>query len=282
MQLFNRALPADCNIYLASDLHIGSLNTHYHGIEGLIDTVARDRKAYLIILGDLCEAICCDDKRYDPETNDPSLTVPVRQYEKVVEILKPIAKKILYINDGNHDYKLSRVINFVRDIVCKQLDVPYGTYSSKLTVCDSSGNQHFKVFTTHGYGSISSSADDPIRRRANMELALKRKLHNKAADCCLMAMGHTHKLIATKPTHSLYLYDDGSRVKQSYLKPVHEIGEFIHPDHRWFVNTGSFLKNFCLGASSYSERFGYDPVPLGYCKVEVRDYKINCCKEIEV
>lgn len=275
MQLFNRALPADCNIYLASDTHIGSLNTHYHGIEQLIDAVASDKKGYLILLGDLCESICVDDKRFDPETNDPSLTVPVRQYEKIVEVLRPVAKKVLYINDGNHDYKLARVINFVRDVVCKQLEIPYGTYSSKLTISDSKGNAKCKIYTTHGFGSIGSTADDPIRRESNMMLSLKRKLQNKAADVSLMAMGHSHKLLITPPTHALYLYDDGSRVKQSYLEPVHESEAYIHPDHRWFVNTGSFLKNFCLGASSYSERFGYDPVELGYAVAEIRDYKIQ-------
>ena len=282
MQLFSRALPADCNIYLASDLHVGSLNTHYHGIQGLVDAVAKDKKGFLILLGDLGEAICVDDKRFDPETNDPALTVPVRQYERVVDLLKPIAKKILYINDGNHDYKLARVINFVRDVVCKQLDVPYGTYSSKLTVCDGKGNPQFKLFTTHGYGNVNSAADDPIRRDANQRLSLKRKLQNKAADVSLMAMGHTHKLLVTPPTHALYLCDDGTKINQRYLTPVHETGEYIHPDHRWFVNTGSFLKNFCLGASSYSERFGYDPVPLGYVKAEITDYKIRDCKRIEV
>lgn len=282
MQLFSRALPTDCNIYLASDLHIGSLNTHYHGIQELIDTVAKDKKGYLIILGDLCEAICVDDKRFDPDTNDPAMTVPVRQYERVIEMLKPVAKKVLYINDGNHDYRLANCINFIRDLVCKQLDIPYGTYSSKLTVCDNNGNPQFKVFTTHGYGSVGSAADDPIRRKANMRLSLKRKLQHKAADVSLMAMGHSHKLLISPPTHALYLYDDGSKVKQGYLKPVQEVGEFIHPDHRWFVNTGSFLKNFSLGSSSYSERFGYDPVELGYAIAEVRGYKVERVRKVVV
>lgn len=282
MQLFTRCLPADCDIYLASDLHIGSLGTHYDGINQLIGSVASGENNYLVLLGDLAEAICCDDRRFDPDLNDASMTTPMRQYMQVIELLKPVAEKILYINDGNHDNKHSNTIGFIRDVVCRELNIPYGTYSSKLTVTDRKGIPQFKLFTTHGYGSVGSAADDPIRRKANMRLTLKRRLQNKAADVSLMAMGHSHKLLISPPTHALYLYDDGERVKQSYLKPVHEIDSYIHPDHRWFVNTGSFLKNQVLGASGYAERFGYDPTELGYCVAEIRDSQIEHVRKVVV
>jgi UDP-2,3-diacylglucosamine pyrophosphatase LpxH len=277
-----RHLPADCNIYLASDLHVGSLGTHYDGIGELIEAVGKGKKNYLILLGDLAEAICCDDKRFDPDISDASMSTPMRQYLRVIELLKPIAGKILYINDGNHDNRHSNTIGFVKDVVCRELDVPYGTYSSKLTVINSTGNTQYKLFTTHGFGSVTSTADDPIRRKANMRLTLKRKLQNKAADVSLMAMGHSHKLLISPPTHALYLYDDGEKVKQDYLKPVHETGTFIHPDHRWFVNTGSFLKNQLLGMSGYAERFGYDPVEIGYTVAEIRDSRIAHVRKVVV
>ena len=268
MQLFTQALPEKCNLYLASDLHVGSVLTDYDRIGQLVDMVRSKNSNRLIVLGDLAESIAVDDKRFDEATTDKTLMTPMRQYEKVTEILRPVAKQILYINDGNHDYKLSKYVNFIRDVVCKQLEVPYGTYSSKLTVTNNKGKKRFKIFTTHGYGNVSSSADDPIRRKANMKLSLKRKLAGKAADCALMAMAHTHKMIISPPEKSLYLTDNSDSIKQHYTRATQD-SDYI-PEHlRWYINTASFLKLYALGCSGYAERFGYDPVELGAVKVEI-------------
>ena len=268
MQLFTQALPEKCNLYLASDLHVGCILTDYDRIGQLVDMVRSKNSNRLIVLGDLAESIAVDDKRFDEATTDKTLMTPMRQYEKVTEILRPVAKQILYINDGNHDYKLSKYVNFIRDVVCKQLEVPYGTYSSKLTVTDSKGKKRFKLFTTHGYGNVSSSADDPIRRKSNMKLSLKRKLAGKSADCVLQAMGHTHKLLVARPEKSLYFTDNSDTIKQHYTRSTQD-SDYI-PEHlRWYVNTGSFLRLYALGCSGYAERFGYDPVELGAVQVEI-------------
>lgn len=268
MQLFTKALPDKCNLFLASDFHVGSILTDYDRINRLIAMVKEKATNRLIILGDLAESIAVDDKRFDGETADLNLITPMRQYVRVTDLLRPVAKQILYINDGNHDYKLSQHVNFIRDVVCKELGVPYGTYSSKLSVTDSKGNFRFKIFTTHGYGNVSSIADDPIRRKANMKLSLKRKLAGKAADCVLMAMGHTHKLLISRPEKSLYLTDNGEHVKQRYTSSPQDAA-YIPDSLRWYCNTGSFLKLFALGASGYAERFGYDPVELGAIRIEI-------------
>jgi hypothetical protein len=248
------------------------------GLTETIEKIRKDPKGYAIILGDLCEAITIDDKRFDVETApDVKGSTPIRQYQKVTELLRPIAKKILYINDGNHDYHLcNKAGNLVRDVVCQTLDIPYGTYSTKFSVRDKANRVQFKIFTSHGFGSINSSADDPIRRKSNMRLSLKRKLAPKAADCVLMGMGHTHQLLVCRPDHGLYMDDDGRNIKQNYLTPGKINGSsYIHPDHRWIVNTGSFLKLYNLGTSGYAERFGYNPVELGFVRAEVRDYEIK-------
>ena len=46
---------------------------------------------------------------------------------------------------------------------------------------------------------------------------------------------------------------------------------YIHPDHRWYCNTGSFLRLYGMGISSYAEIGEYDPVELGFCVARVRD-----------
>lgn len=273
MQLFQKQLPKNSNLLLASCTHIGSKLTHYHGLEQLKDELLSKPTNRLIFLGDLCEAILVDDsKRFDPDTQDLEILTPGQQYQRFIDIFKPCAKQILYINTGNHDYKHIKTIDLV-DWVCHELKVSYGTYSSKLTVLDSKGRGRFKVYTTHGNGSISSIADDPIRKLANMKLGLKRKLAPLAADCYLMAMAHTHRLIVSPPEKELYLTDNGEAIKQNYTAAQQD-SSYIPAHLRWYVNTGSFLKNQILGASGYAERAMYSPVELGYARVIIEDYQI--------
>lgn len=281
MQLFNRSLPKKCRIVLTSDWHIGSRHTHYDGIEECVRDIAKP-STYAIILGDLAEAMTVDDHRFDPNTNDLTTPTVMKQYERVADILRIIKDKVLYINDGNHDYRHAKVVNFLEDIVCRNLGIPYGTYSSKLTISDNQGKARLKFYTTHGYGSIGSSADDPIRQKSNLRLSLKRKMAKQAGDCHLMAMGHTHKLLTAHPEHNLYLTDDGTTIKQHYFDTLQTADPYIHPDHRYYANTGSFLKSQIIGCSGYAERFGYPPEPMGYIVVHINDWKIERIEKVRV
>lgn len=280
MQIIHKTLPTDHNLYLISDIHEGTLLQHEHGIEQMIQMVLSDKSNYVAILGDLAEAITIDDKRYDPATTDDRVPTPLQQYKSLVELFRPIKERIVVVLEGNHDYKISaRFGNGVRDIFCSGLNVPFGTYSCKLAVGDRKGKAQYKAYLTHGFRSISSSADDPVRREANMQLSLKRILHKKAADVSLMAMGHTHKLIVKPPISELYLTDDGSKIKQHYTKADYT-SDYIPPDLRWYCNVGSFYKTFHMGESGYAERFGFDPHELGFCIVEVCGGNINNVRKV--
>ena len=50
---------------------------------------------------------------------------------------------------------------------------------------------------------------------------------------------------------------------------------YIHPDNRWYVNTGSFCRLYVEGVSGYAERAGYDPMEIGFPVLRVRDGKIQ-------
>jgi hypothetical protein len=273
MQLISKQIPKNATIYLAGDMHIGSVLTHWDGIYAVRDAVQNDPSSRLIIMGDVIEAILVDDnKRFDPTSADITMLTPGEQYDRFVDVFRPVAKQILYQLTGNHEIKHLRIDDFVRR-GCDTLHIPYGTYSAKFTALNAKKEPCFKIYTTHGFGSISSIADDPIRVIANLKLGLKRKLARKAADCCLMAMGHTHKILIAEPEKELYLTDNGVAIKQHYTT-VPQSASYIPAHLRWYANTGSFLKNQILGASGYAERFGYDPVELGFIKVTVENYQI--------
>lgn len=271
MQIITKQLPMTHRLYLISDIHEGSVLVHRNGLDQVCEAVGSERNSYLAVLGDLCEGIVVDDKRYEHGMTDAGLPVPLLQYKALVRQFRPIKSKILTILEGNHDFKISnRFGNGVRDLLCDELGVEYGTYSCKLAVNDKGGRLMYKAFLTHGAGSIRSSSPDPIRREANMLFQLRNRLYRKAGDTALMACGHVHKLLIARPKADLYLTDDGRHVKQAYVEAT-QVAPFIHPDLRHYVCTGSFMKLYAMGVSGYAERFGYDPVELGYIVVDVED-----------
>lgn len=275
MEFIERSVPKNFNVFFLGDLHIGSSLFHEAGFQRAINSIKRRYKGIahnvVIGMGDYIEAIDTSDKRFDLDTTDIRKIRPELQMEYFIEQMRPIRKKIVTLLYGNHEHTLLRYYDYVRG-ACKELKVPFGTYSSVITFVNQ-GSPLFKVFATHGRGLVGSTADSPERRIANMKLQLKRKLWNKAGDCVIMAFGHTHKLLIAEPEKTLYLTSNGKRVKQHYTD-AKQLDDFIPRDHRYYVNTGSLLRLFGERVSGYAERAMYDPVELGYPVAMVRDGQV--------
>lgn len=272
MELITKSLPKNHDLFLVSDIHEGTVLKDHEGVLKMVDMVLSRKNNFVVLGGDLIEAITVDDKRYGVETS--TTATPLRQCANVIRDLSPIKKKVVFALDGNHEWKLSRFGNLIKDVICAKLDIKYGTYTCKLTVNDYKGNMMYKLFYTHGSGTINSSAYDPLRCSANMKVQLKSKLYNKAGDCHIMAMAHAHKLVVVRPTTTLYLVDRGSKIETRYMTLDNNKNEYINPEHRWYACTGSFLKPYKKGVSGYTERAGYDPVELGFVVIKVRDSTI--------
>jgi len=279
LKLITKQLPDNHNIFLFGDKHTGSLLSSQHGWNTLLNMMHSKYEGcsnnYGIDMGDAIEAIMVDDKRFYPEkTADEDKAVvpaPLKQLETAVKERESIKKQLLCMLDGNHPRKLWRFANITASI-CEKLGVEYGTYTAKITIHNS--DLMYKIYATHGFKNITSTADDPIRKEANEKLILKRHLRNKAGDCAVMAKGHTHKLIVCKPKSTLYLTDDGNKIKQKYTN-WGQNEEYIHPDARWYGNTGAFLKLHGKDMSGYAEIMEYDPVELGFLVLIVRKKKIQ-------
>jgi hypothetical protein len=218
--------------------------------------------------GDCIEAICTDDPRYQREsTTQDSIFLQIKDAVKQMDGIKD---QIICLLEGNHETKLHR-FGSIGEELAEQLDVPFGTYTARITYQFSDGT-FFKHFATHGARSISSTADDTKRRNTNMRLQLKRHLKMKSHTCALATEGHTHKLIVCEPDSELYLDDNGLEMTQHYTQPTQ--GGYSHHEQRWFGNTGSFMKLYELGVSGYAERFGYDPIELGFLVARIRNKQI--------
>lgn len=274
MKLLAKTLPNSHNLFIFGDLHDGSVLSSQKGWDKLIEAMSSEYEGcsnnYGIDGGDMIEAILVDDKRFSPEKLTEPL--PLEQMGRAIELRTPIKDKLLFILMGNHERKLWRFGDITAK-VCEELGVDYGTYTAKLTVEDTKGKLMYKLYDAHGIKNITSTADDPKRRRANMELILKRHLRAQAGDCAVMIKHHTHKLLVCKPDPELYLVDDGKNIKQAYTS-YGQTESYIHPDARWYGNAGSFLKLFGKDISGYAEILEYNPVELGFLVLKVRDRKI--------
>ena len=285
MRLLSYEMPRDWNYFLFGDSHIGANLRHDSGFASMIDMINSPyeglpaKNNYATDHGDILEAITVDDPRYTVwDTKEATI---LSQMEMAKKEYWKIRKKILCCLDGNHPFKLHS-FGKITAYICKELGVPFGTWTAKLTF-KHKGKLQFKHFATHGNGSIGSVADDIERRKVNMLLSLKRKLRDMAGDCYLGSMGHTHKLLISPPSEVLYLTDDEKGIKQHHKVP--KMAGYIPPDFRWYVNTGSFLKIYDdtvteldgvpieqskLG-SGYAERAMYPPLQLGYAVGLIRN-----------
>jgi len=273
-------LPNDHNVFIFGDKHEGSVLSSDRGWDIMVNMILSEYDGcpnnYGMEGGDMIEAIMADDPRFSKEKLTEAL--PLEQVKMAIKRREPIKHLLLDILEGNHERRLWRFGDLAKNIA-DELGVPYGTYTAKLTINDRWGRLMYKIYHTHGFKSINSIADDPIRRKANMELILKRHLKNKAADCAVMIKAHTHKLLVSRPHHELYLYDDSKQIRQGYTG-YKQNEKYIHPDARWYGNSGSFLKLFGKGISGYAEIFELDPTELGFLCLIVRDKKIIDLKPV--
>jgi|GEM_PF-878900 len=281
MKILTIKAPTNFNLFLFGDGHEGNIAKTQKGFKRLVDAVLSPydgiKTNFAVDHGDIADTIELTDPRYDPDT----VTSPLRaQEDACVAERMPFRKQLITVLEGNHTYKSWTIYGgrggFTRK-VCERLAVYYGSYTCKIHFVDRHGKLMFKSFHTHGRKAISSIAHDPIQRWANMKAILKRQLMNLAGDCTLMCKGHTHKLLTSKPQKNLYLVDDGNATRAKYTHAVntHPTG-FIHPDWRWYVNTGSFLRLYVKDSevSTYSERAEYPPMELGFAVAVVRNREI--------
>jgi len=276
LKVINRTVPNDFNLFLFSDTHIGSLLFHEDGFNQFVDMIRSPygglpaKRNYAAFLGDEIEAILVDDPRFDQNTTEGNV---LDQINLTKAMFKPIADKILVWMDGNHPLKLWKFGNITEEI-CKFLEIEHGTYQCVVRFQNKKNKPLFNALLAHGYGAINSTIDDPRDRENSMLRSLRRKLQRKMGDCILMAMGHCHKLLQYKPKAELYINAGEEKVHQAFTEPTHT-GTYLDPALRWYLAVGAFLRTYGDGVSGYAERFGYDPLVIGWQVCRIRGGEIE-------
>jgi hypothetical protein len=274
MQLITKQVPNDFNLFCFGDMHIGSVlyfNKAFAKMKAMMHRSYENCKENIAVChGDCIEAICIDDPRY---TSDSTIENSIfNQIKMAVKQMEGIKDQIVCLLEGNHETKLHR-FGSIGSEIAEKLDVKFGTYTARITYQFADGT-FFKHFATHGSRAVSSNAKTAKQRRENMENRLRLLLSEKSQTCALATMGHTHKLMRCPPEQQLYMDDNGSELTQHYTAPDTVRTGYVDLEQRWFANTGSFMKLYELGVSGYAERFGYDPIELGFIIVKVRNKQI--------
>jgi len=276
LKIITKKLPSNHNLFLFGDDHIGTTLRHRKGFEKLLHMMNSEYEGcnnnFGVHHGDFMDAITIDDRRFYPETTED--IIPMKQLEYAINLYQPIKHKLLVILEGNHPLKLWR-FGKLTEMLCNSLGVTYGTWTAKLNIRTTRSQLMYKSFHTHGRKSITSTADDPKRRIVNQRLILKRQLKFKMGDAILQCKGHAHKLIICGPEPDLYLTDDGEKIHHHHtMDEVDQTDTCIHPDHRYYICTGSFLKLYGENVSGYAEIGEYDPIELGFAIAKVRNRKL--------
>jgi len=280
MRIATKIVPDNCDIVLHGDNHEGLKAYHDKAVDKMLNWIMRAKNRFFIHMGDEIEARTVDHPYYsEPETK---LSVPQRQTNFIIKQYEKAADRGLAWVYGNHPWMLQRVSNFTEQ-VCEKFKIPFMGCEGRLILNRKNGKQICRVFLGHPFRLfLGSKVDPPERARINNAIKLKRELKHKAADCLVMAVGHTHRLLVQPPTSHLLITCDNGDLQQSYTGQGDGSARIIHPDERWYASCGSFLRSQMMDCDTYSERLGYDPIELGYVVMEIRDAKVKQLREVRV
>jgi UDP-2,3-diacylglucosamine pyrophosphatase LpxH len=233
------------------DVHLGSRSCDVDLFERVIKRIRDDDRALWGGMGDYCEWIARDDPRWASGEIDERIVnlasldrIGDVYVEKIASMLKPIARKCAWMGFGNHEHQFQR--RHHTDLtarILRALELPddhYGGWMGKTRLVFEDGSNHRNavvVYHAHGWQA---------GRKEGAKLNNMRELPGfTRADIYLH--GHSHSRFAD----ALDWLDEN----QSFTKPVSKRAYVSH--------TGSFVKTYELGQSSYAEQKAYLPTSLG-------------------
>lgn len=272
-------LKENANYYLLGDEHIGNAATSFKKIKEAVEIIRKDKYAHWGHMGDALESIHLGDKRFDPDIHRGKDALLNFQINKWVELHKPILKRCDFILDGNHEEKDIWSFN-----PAQQMSKEGGghiAWGGRTIVVELNG---IKLFCTHGDRTVNSRAGDAFQRETNDCIAIKRLLRDLRSDCHVMAMGHIHKLRIHPPVKKINLLTEkvasGEDLDESYACDYQTSDGSFHEDARWFCSTGSFMKGYIYGATTYVEKKMYPPTELGFIKISIKKGQVDNVEKI--
>lgn len=280
MEVINRRILADrpgdeIKIVGMGCIHYGAAGCDEELADFWLKKVATEPNTYLILGGDLVDAITEKDKRYMEEEaarwcfeKKWGGTLADRQWNYAYKKFKPLAEKgkILWLHTGNHEQGLKRYAS--RDMSldwARSLRVPYAGLAALSNLVIETTRRHTKrigpakragyyansvrirFFTQHGGGG-AQTAGAIINRVSQM---LDRY------DVQVALMWHLHRKMHISRRQ---LTITAARGGEAGVKPLDRIAAIC----------GTFLDGHVEGVASYGELKGYEPIIPGPVVIHIR------------
>jgi len=276
------------SIWDLADIHWGNEGCAKAKLRSDVNVIKTDPYSFWFLGGDYCDFISPGDKRFDAECIDKTIKVcdlariASHLTFGVVGELLPIKDKCLGALYGNHEHKYMQYMEHseIHDEVCKELEASNMRYCGitdiwfeynrklrkptrvfKTPTRDMIGKPNqvrLRVLVHHGFGGANTAGG-----RIN---ALVKEM-GQLQDVDLIIMGHLHEILG-KVVVRLTASADCTSIHQ-----VCSVG----------MLTGSYLRSYDKGHTSYAEVKGYSPNALGatratfsplYRELEVRNKAI--------
>jgi predicted phosphodiesterase len=249
-----RSLSDRYKIWGIGDTHLYSACCIEERIRRLIREIEADPLSYWIGLGDYADCIDQYDKRYDSSEIDPSKRDAFFGYlsdhivDDITKLFYPIRHKCIGMCLGNHEWSYENRKNIPTiSRVCDRLStarnrVRYLHYSAIFDVAFCKGKKRVlrKFYVHHGAGAATTTGGKVNRVTKFADIA----------DCDVAMVGHGHEIVGI-PIVRLAQDENYDLVEREMMA----------------IMSGSYLATYRQGQTSYGERKGYKPVPLGSAAV---------------
>jgi len=270
--IWHRSRSDKFRIWNLSDLHYMAKGCDENGIDRDLKEIADDPYSFWLGGGDMCDFIGHTDKRFDPDAVAEWISVKDLGnlgkvgMEHLAKKFRPIKHKCLGLLIGNHEkkYELQTEHEGLHHWLCHELGVPSLEYcalfdlvfcrtnkakegqpelKTELPPANSSTTETFRVFAHHGAGYAQTPGGKLNK--------LIQFMQSFRAD--LFFVGHVHDRVARR---------------EPALGADANCRKLVQFDRLGLVS-GSYLKTYQQGYTSYGEMKGYRPTALGAAVAEI-------------
>jgi len=263
-------------IFPLGDMHLAASACDEKRLRAIVKRIKKDKRCYWIGMGDYCDWINVQDKRWDAEVMADWIEVAdladlgTAQRERFMEIMSPIADRCLALVEGNHEITIkkrterdvfSEIVAGMKDAAglktTDQLGV--GVYGWLQLVFHRAKARerttYININLHHGFvaGKLAGA------KALNMQRWLW------THDCDICFMGHSHN----------------TGIQPEGVETIDRAGN-VRIETRRGAFTGTFLSTFNGGPATYSEERGYFPLPIGGVMAELRPGRENDAERIRL
>uniref|UniRef100_A0A6M3LGV4 Calcineurin-like phosphoesterase domain-containing protein n=1 Tax=viral metagenome TaxID=1070528 RepID=A0A6M3LGV4_9ZZZZ len=269
-------------IWNIADIHWMSRACAEGKVKEDIQRIADDPYSFWMGGGDYCEFIGHTDRRFDPDSVAPWVSVKdlgnlgKAGMEAIRDMFRPIRHKCLGLIIGNHEkqYELKKEHDGLHGWLCAELEVRNLEYCALFDLAFSrrgkvknpklvqgapskingGGSMVFRIFGHHGAGYAQTPGGKLNK--------LIQFMQSFEAD--IYFAGHVHDRVGRRePTI-------GANAACDKLEAHERLG----------IISGSYLKTYAQGVTTYGEQRGYRPVSLGASWVRIKPHTRAMAAEV--